>query len=93
MEMVAQAKSTLTDFIDKRQKEIEALVQMIKNANKMLEDPKILRTGTFWCKYQSQGQWSIKGNTRMIQLPVQGRVVTLGSLYSYPLDKFFDGSR
>ena len=45
MEMVSQAKSTLTDFIDKRQNEIEALQQMIDTANKMLEDPKILRTG------------------------------------------------
>ena len=29
----------------------------------------------------------------MIRLPVEGRDVTLGSLYSYPHGEFFDGSR
>ena len=44
-EMVAQANSSITEFIGKRQKEIEDLLQMIRSANEMLEDPKILRTG------------------------------------------------
>ena len=44
-EMVAQANSSITKFIGKRQKEIEDLLQMIRSANEMLEDPKILRTG------------------------------------------------
>ena len=34
----------------------------------------------------------LTGNTRMIRLPVQGKDVTLGSLYSYPIGEFFDGS-
>ena len=45
IEMVSQARSTLTVFIDKRQEEIEALQKMINTANQMLENPKILRTG------------------------------------------------
>ena len=45
VEMVSQARSTLTVFIDKRQEEIEALQKMINTANQMLENPKILRTG------------------------------------------------
>ena len=44
-EMVAEANSTITEFIGKRRKEIESLLQMIRSANEMLEDPKILRTG------------------------------------------------
>ena len=44
-EMVVQANSSITEFIGKRQKEIENLLQMIRSANEMLEDPKILRTG------------------------------------------------
>ena len=44
-EMVAQANSTVTEFIGKRQKEIQNLLQMIRSANEMLQDPKILRTG------------------------------------------------
>ena len=44
-EMVAEANSTITEFIGKRRKEIESLLQMIRSANDMLEDPKILRTG------------------------------------------------
>ena len=44
-EMVAQANSSITEFIGKRQREIEDLLQMIRSANEMLEDPKILRTG------------------------------------------------
>ena len=47
-EIVSQAKSTLEDFIDKIDIEIAALAQMIRNANKILEDPNILRTGKFW---------------------------------------------
>ena len=45
VEMVSQARSTLTVFIDKTQQEIEDLQQMINTANQMLENPKILRTG------------------------------------------------
>ena len=94
VEMVSQARSTLTVFIDKRQEEIEALQKMINTANQMLENPKILRTGElFWKLWQSQVEISFIGNTRIIRLAVQGRDVKLGSLYSYPNDEFFDGSR
>ena len=51
-EMVAEANSTITEFIGKRRKEIESLLQMIRSANEMLEDPKILRTGQLLKKYE-----------------------------------------